>query len=80
MLRKVQLWTIHFNERLLQRFVQEDLPLLERTIEKAMDKAKPDEHFRYTHPLYHITVVIHKIGLNGAELITCWKEGDFSHG
>lgn len=80
MLRKIKLWTIHFNERLLQRFTEEDIAHIERTIEKAIEKAKPDEHLRYTHPLYQITVVVHKIGLNGGELISCWKQGDFSNG
>ena len=73
MLNIIKQYTIHFNERLIQRFTQEDLPLLERTIEKAITKAIPGEKFKYTHPLYDITVVIQKLGLNGGEMITCWK-------
>jgi len=73
MLSIIKRYTIHFNERLIQRFAKEDLPLLERTIEKAIVKAVPGEKLKYTHPLYGITVVIQKLGLNGGELITCWK-------
>lgn len=67
-------FTTHFNERMIQRFSQEDLPQLEKTIEKAIAKAVPGEKLKYTHSLYGITVVIQKLGLNGGELITCWKE------
>ncbi len=76
MLQKIKLWTIHFNERLIQRFTNDDLDHLNKTIEKAIEKAKPGEKIKYTHPLWHITVVLQKIGLNGAELITCWKAGE----
>lgn len=64
--------TEHFQERMLQRFVDQELPLLEKTIEKAFEKVSPGQKIRYTHPLYHVTVVGQKIGLNGFELITCW--------
>ena len=80
MLKTIKMWTIHFNERMLQRFNSEDIPHLERTIEKAIEKALPGEKIRYTHPAWGITVVVHKIGLNGGELITCWNDGDLSHG
>lgn len=73
MLSIIKRYTIHFNERLIQRFAKEDIPLLERTIEKAITKAVPGEKLKYTHPLYGITVVVQKLGLNGGELITCWK-------
>lgn len=73
MLTIIKRLTTHFNERMIQRFSQEDLPLLERTIEKAIAKAIPGEKLKYTHPLYGITVVVQKLGLNGGELITCWK-------
>ena len=73
MLSTIKRLTTHFNERMIQRFSQEDLPLLEKTIEKAISKAVPGEKLKYTHPLYGITVVIQKMGLNGGELITCWK-------
>ena len=73
MLSTIKRLTTHFNERMIQRFSQEDLPLLEKTIEKAIAKAVPGEKFKYTHPLYDITVVVQKLGLNGGELITCWK-------
>ena len=49
--------TQHFQERLLQRFNDEDLVNLERTIEKAFEKAQPNSKVRYTHPNYGITVV-----------------------
>ncbi len=75
MLSTIKRLTTHFNERMIQRFSQEDLPLLEKTIEKAIAKAMPGEKFKYTHPAYGITVVIQKLGLNGGELITCWKDG-----
>lgn len=67
--------TKHFNERLIFRFKNEDLTPLEKTIEKAIEKA-PVGQFRYTHPYYNITVVINKIGMNGAELVSCWKQGE----
>lgn len=73
MLRTIKNITKHFNERLIQRFDETEIPLLEKTIEKAIQKATVGEKYRYTHPLYHITVVINKLGLNGAELITCYK-------
>lgn len=73
MLRTIKNITKHFNERLIQRFDATEIPLLEKTIEKAIQKATVGEKYRYTHPLYHITVVINKLGLNGAELITCFK-------
>ncbi len=62
----------HFQERLVERFIDEDLNRLERTIEKAEISSK----IRYTHPTYNITVVGQKMGLNGFELITCFK-GEF---
>ena len=49
--------TSHFQERLLQRFNDEDLVYLEKTIEKAFEKAQPNSKVRYTHPNYGITVV-----------------------
>lgn len=65
--------SLHFQERFIERFEEEDLPRLERTVEKAIEKivtlGKPT---RYTHPAYGITVVITKQGLNCAELVTCW--------
>ncbi|MFA7084730.1 MAG: hypothetical protein WC141_09365 [Arcobacteraceae bacterium] len=66
--------TEHFQERLLQRFQDEELNLLEKTIEKAFEKAQPGSKVRYTHPAYGITVVGKKMGLNGFELITCWQK------
>lgn len=65
--------TQHFQERLLQRFQDEDLPHLERAIEKAFLQAECGSKIRYTHPAYGITVVGQKMGLNGFELITCWQ-------
>lgn len=65
--------TQHFQERLLQRFQDEDLPRLERTIEKAFLQAECGSKIRYTHPAYGITVVGQKLGLNGFELVTCWQ-------
>jgi hypothetical protein len=47
--------TSHFQERLLQRFNDEDLVYLEKTIEKAFEKAQPNSKVRYTHPNYGIT-------------------------
>ncbi len=73
MLSTIKRLITHFNERMIQRFSQDDLPLLEKTIEKAIAKATPGEKLKYTHPLYGITVVVQKLGLNGGELITCWK-------
>ena len=66
--------TQHFQERLLQRFQDEDLPRLERAIEKAFLQAECGSKIRYTHPAYGITVVGQKIGLNGFELVTCWQK------
>lgn len=69
--------TEHFQERLLQRFNDEDLAYLEKTIEKAFEKAEPCAKVKYTHPSYGVTVVGKKLGINGFELITCWiKEED----
>lgn len=66
--------TRHFQERLLQRFTEEDLPRVEGALKKAFEKAKPGQTLRYTHPYYGATVVIQKIGTNGVELITCWQK------
>lgn len=66
--------TQHFQERLLQRFQDEDLPRLERTIEKAFLQAECGSKIRYTHPAYGITVVGQKLGMNGFELVTCWQK------
>lgn len=66
--------TRHFQERLLQRFTEEDLPRVEGALKKAFEKAKPGQTLRYTHPYYGATVVIQKIGINGVELITCWQK------
>jgi hypothetical protein len=74
-MKNVFLKTAHWGERLAQRFGQEEVSRVERTVECAMKKAQADEKVRYTHPLYNITVVIKKLGLNGVELITCWKQG-----
>ena len=68
--------TQHFQERLLQRFNDEDLVYLEKTIEKAFEKAQPNSKVRYTHPNYGITVVGKKLGINGFELITCWQKDE----
>lgn len=69
--------SLHFQERFVERFEEEDLPRLERTVEKAIEKiailGRPQ---RYTHPAYGITVVITKQGLNCAELVTCWKNDE----
>ena len=65
--------TQHFQERLLERFADEDLPRLERAIEKAFLKAECGSKIRCTHPAYGITEVGIKMGLNGFELITCWQ-------
>lgn len=47
MLSTIKRLTTHFNERMIQRFSQEDLPLLEKTIEKAIAKAVPGEKLKY---------------------------------
>jgi hypothetical protein len=75
MLKNIFLPSIHWVERLTERFGLEETAKVERTVECAMKRAQTDEKIRYTHPLYGITVVIRKIGLNGAELVTCWKQG-----
>lgn len=67
--------TFHFQERYIQRFTDEDIPQLERTIEKAIEKiATFGKPVKYTHPAYGITVVVTKQGLNCAELVTYWKK------
>lgn len=68
--------TAHFQERLLQRFNEEDLVFLEKTIEKAFEKAQPNSKLRYTHPTYGVTDVGKKLGINGFELITCWQKDE----
>lgn len=69
--------TQHFQERVLQRFNEEDIPMLTNTVLKAFEKASANgKPFRYTHPLYDVTVVIKKLGSNGLELVTCWKKGE----
>lgn len=70
--------TQHFQERLIERFEDEDLPRLERAIEKAFMKASNGSKIRYTHPAYNVTVVGQKMGLNGFELITCWQKDEDS--
>ena len=65
--------TEHFQIRLIERFQEEDLPRLERAVEKAFEKATAGSKITYTHPAYDITVVGKKIGINGMELITCWQ-------
>jgi hypothetical protein len=71
----------HFEERIAQRFLDEDLPLLEKTIatvfSKGVKEGASGKVVRYTHPLYHVTVVWEFVGKNGLKLITCWiKEED----
>lgn len=66
----------HFNERLILRFQEDDLSPLEKVIEKAIEKATTPGMFKYTHPYYNITVVINKMGMNGAELVSCWHQGE----
>lgn len=67
--------TAHFQERVLLRFNEDDIPQLERAIEKAFEKAIPNNKtFKYTHPAYNITVVVKKLGTNCLELVTCWKD------
>lgn len=66
--------TEHFQERMIQRFQDEDLSFLEKSIEKAFLASAPGMKVRYTHPTYHITVVGKRMGLNGFELITCWQQ------
>lgn len=68
--------TAHFQERLIERFADEDLPRLERAIEKAFLQAECGSKIRYTHPAYGVTVVGQKIGLNGFELVTCWQKDE----
>ena len=68
--------TQHFQERLIERFTDEDLPRLERAIEKAFLQAECGSKIRYTHPAYGVTVVGKKIGLNGFELVTCWQKDE----
>ena len=68
--------TQHFQERLIERFSNEDLPRLERAIEKAFIKAECGCKIKYTHPAYGVTVVGKKIGLNGFELVTCWQKDE----
>jgi aspartokinase len=68
--------TEHFQKRVLQRFQNEDLPKLERAIEKAFEKAKCGSKIRYTHPFYGCTVVGQKMGINGFELVTCWLKDE----
>jgi hypothetical protein len=70
--------TQHFQERLIQRFSNEDLPRLERSIEKAFLKAECGCKIKYTHPAFNITIVGKKIGLNGFELVTCWQKEEDS--
>ncbi|MFY4797251.1 hypothetical protein ACOTVS_12075 [Aliarcobacter butzleri] len=65
--------TEHFQERLIQRFQDEDFLKLEKAIEKAFEKAESGKKIRYTHPAYNVTIVGKKMGLNGFELITCWQ-------
>jgi len=77
-IRVMFITTKHFQERLIQRFQEEDLPRLERTIEKAFEKAEIGSKIRYTHPAYGFTVVGKKIGLNGFELVTCWIKDEDS--
>ena len=48
MLSTIKRLTTHFNERMIQRFSQDDLPLLEKTIEKAIAKATPGEKLKYS--------------------------------
>jgi hypothetical protein len=78
----IKFWTIHFVRRFLIRFSESDLIKLERTIDLAI-KHNPIDYtkqvqskIKYTHPEYGFTVVIQRVGLNGARLITCWKKGE----
>lgn len=66
--------TRHFQERLIERFSEEDLHRIKGALKKAYEKAKPGQKLCYTHPYYKVTVVVKKIGLNGLELITCWQK------
>ena len=64
----------HFQERLLQRFEDEDYQKIEKALIKAFEKASPNgKTFKYTHPAYNVTVVVKKLGVNCIELVTCWK-------
>ncbi|MGE4420599.1 MAG: hypothetical protein AB7D38_12335 [Sulfurimonas sp.] len=71
-LREIKI-SSHFLERAAQRFSDDDLKKIEKTVKKAIEKAIPGEKIKYTHPEYGVTVVIRKMGRVGGELITCWK-------
>jgi hypothetical protein len=75
--QSVFMQTYHWAFRLAQRFGDDEVSKVMRTVECAMKKADAGEKFKYTHPLYNITVVGRKIGLNGVDLITCWKQGEW---
>lgn len=69
--------TDHFEKRITLRFFDEELPLLEKSIEsafKACLKSERTTDFRFTSQ-YGFTIACDKIGKNGITLVSCWKQG-----
>jgi hypothetical protein len=73
--------TDHYLDRQAQRFEEADLPLLDRAIEKAIEKNPVDYEkydqpkIKWTHPTFGFTIVFQRIGMNAIDLITCFKKG-----
>lgn len=66
----------HFNIRVFERVLDSDFFKIERTLEKAFMAALPGEKIEYIHPTFRIKLIGRKRGVNGFELISCWKEGE----
>ena len=72
----------HFEDRMIERFDsmvkefdEQELARFERTVEKAMEKLPVSNRAQeYTHPVYGITIVAKKLGVNYLELVTCYKK------
>jgi hypothetical protein len=73
--------TDHYLDRVAERFEEADMPFLDRTIEKAIEKNPIDPIYqtqpkvKWTHPAFNFTIVFQRIGMNAIDLITCFKKG-----
>jgi hypothetical protein len=73
--------TVHALERRAQRFEERELEFVYKAIDYAFkrtpfDPLKTEQpETRVTHPLYGITVVGQRVGLNGFKVVTIYKKG-----
>jgi hypothetical protein len=74
-------FTDHYLDRVTERFDENDMPFLDRAIEKAIEKNPIDPIYqtqpkiKWTHEGFGFTIVFQRIGLNALDMITAWKKG-----